>query len=218
EPFSALGAPVRAQLRRELRRLQRDANLSTVLVTHDPEEAAMLAEEILVVSDGRVLQSGRCRDVYRRPASVEIGRLLGIDNLFEGVAGADGALLAGGNGAADASGRGIPVARAGDLPAGADVLWQVPPEAVRVVPQPAPSANVSTVDLGRGRVTDIVDLGRTVELVVELAAGGELRARALDAPDLAVGASCRLEADVQAVSLWRKPADPGAGVDTAALV
>ena len=90
EPFSALDAPVRAELRRELRRLQRDVNLSTVLVTHDPEEAAMLADEIMVVSDGQVLQSGSCRDVYRRPASVKVGRLLGIDNLFEGAAGADG--------------------------------------------------------------------------------------------------------------------------------
>ena len=97
EPFSALDAPVRAELRRELRRLQREVNLSTVLVTHDPEEAAMLADEIVVVSDGQVLQSGSCRDVYQRPASAEIGRLLGIDNLFEGVAGADGVLLAGGD-------------------------------------------------------------------------------------------------------------------------
>jgi molybdate transport system permease protein len=59
EPFSALDAPVRAELRRELRRLQREVNLSTVLVTHDPEEAAMLADEIMVVSDGQVLQLPR---------------------------------------------------------------------------------------------------------------------------------------------------------------
>ena len=51
EPFSALDAPVRDELRRELRRLQRETGLSTVLVTHDPEEAALLADEILVVAD-----------------------------------------------------------------------------------------------------------------------------------------------------------------------
>lgn len=83
EPFSALDAPVRNELRRELRRLQHEVNLSTVVVTHDPEEAAMLADEIVVVSGGRVLQSGRCRDVYQHPGSIEIGRLLGIENLFE---------------------------------------------------------------------------------------------------------------------------------------
>jgi ABC-type sulfate/molybdate transport systems ATPase subunit/ABC-type sulfate transport system permease component len=186
EPFSALDAPVRAELRRELRRLQRDASLSTVLVTHDPEEAAMLADEIIVLSHGVVLQSGTCRDVYQRPASTEIGRLLGIDNLFEG---------------------GLPVGLLADQPAAADLLWQVPPEAARVRPEspPPPSAPASTVDLGRGQVVDIIDLGRTVEVVVELATGLELRARTLEPPELSVGAACRVEADAEAVSVWRKP-------------
>ena len=59
EPFSGLDAPVRDELRRELRRLQRETGLSTVLVTHDPEEAALLADEILVVADGRLLRPDR---------------------------------------------------------------------------------------------------------------------------------------------------------------
>ena len=219
EPFSALDAPVRAELRRELRRLQHDVNLSTVLVTHDPEEAAMLADEIVVLSDGQVLQAGTCRDVYQRPASAEIGRLLGIDNLFEGVAGADGEVLAGGDRVASVSGGGVPVALAAGLSPGTHLLWQVPPEALRVRPEPSPlGANLSTVNLGRGRVTDIVDLGRSVEVVVELATGYELRARTLDAPDLTVGAACRVEADALAISLWPRPADTGARSDTAALV
>ncbi len=215
EPFSALDSPVRAELRRELRRLQRDVNLSTVLVTHDPEEAAMLADEIVVVSDGRVLQSGSCRDVYQRPASAEIGRLLGIDNLFEGTAGADGVLLADGYrapGVPDGGvpGAGVPVGLATGLSAGARLLWQVPPEALRVHQGPLPSSTRgSTVDLGRGRVTDVVDLGRTVEVVVVLSSGIELRARALEVPDLSVGAACRVETETEAVSVWSKPAVTG---------
>jgi molybdate transport system permease protein len=214
EPFSALDAPVRAELRRELRRLQRDVNLSTVLVTHDPEEAAMLADEIVVVSDGQVLQSGSCHEVYRRPASAEIGRLLGIENLFEGAAGAGGVLLgggvllAGGNRALGVPDGGIVQAGlATGLRAGARLLWQVPPEALRVRPGPSPSgANGSVVDLGRGRVTDIIDLGRTVEVVVSLSSGIELRARTLEVPDFSVGAVCRLETDTEAVSVWPEPA------------
>jgi molybdate transport system permease protein len=58
EPFSGLDAPVREELRRELRRLQRERGLSTVLVTHDPEEAALLADEVVVIDEGRVLQAG----------------------------------------------------------------------------------------------------------------------------------------------------------------
>jgi molybdate transport system permease protein len=200
EPFSALDAPVRAELRRELRRLQREVNLSTVIVTHDPEEAAMLADEIVVVSDGQVLQSGSCRDVFQRPASAEIGRLLGIDNLFEGAAGAGGVLLAGGD---RAHGGAVLAGLAAGLPPGARLLWQVPPEALRVRTGPVPpGANGPAVDLGRGQVTDVVDLGRTVEVVVMLSSDIELRARTLEVPDLSVGAACRVETDAEAVSVW----------------
>jgi len=163
----------------------------------------MLADEIMVVSDGQVLQSGTCRDVYQRPASAEIGRLLGIDNLFEGAAGADGVLLTGRDLAPGVSGGGVPLGLATGLPAGARLLWQVPPEALRVRPGPSPSGgNGSTVDLGPGRVTDIIDLGRTVEVVVVLSSGIEFRARALEVPDLSVGAACWVEADRGAVSVW----------------
>jgi len=205
EPFSALDAPVRAELRREMRRLQRDVGLSTVIVTHDPEEAAMLADEIVVVSDGQVLQSGSCRDVYQRPASAEVGRLLGIDNLFEGEAGAEGVLLAAGGHALGIPGGGVPVGPglATALPTGTRLLWQVPPEAVRVRVGPSPSGvNGSAVDLGQGRVTDVIDLGRTVEVVVLVSSGVELRARTLQMPDLSVGAACRVETDPDAVSVW----------------
>ncbi|HEY3951989.1 MAG TPA: ATP-binding cassette domain-containing protein [Streptosporangiaceae bacterium] len=216
EPFSALDAPVRAELRRELRRLQRDVNLSTVLVTHDPEEAAMLADEIIIVSDGQVLQSGNCRDVYQRPASTQIGRLLGIDNLFEGTAGADGVLLAGGDPSLGVPGDGVLAGLATGLPAGARLLWQVPPEALRVCPGTSPSgANGAAVGLGRGRVTDIIDLGRNVEVVVALSSGIELRARTFGAPDLSVGGACRVETDTQAVSVWLTPAVTGTRGDTA---
>ena len=209
EPFSALDAPVRAELRRELRRLQRDVNLSTVIVTHDPEEAAMLADEIVVVSNGQVLQSGNCRDVYQRPASAEIGRLLGIDNLFEGMAGADGVLVAAGDRALSVPGV-VPVGFATGLPIGARVLWQVPAEALRVRSGPSPSgANGSAVDFGLGRVADVIDLGRTVEVVVALSSGLELRARSLEMPDLSVGAACRVETDRAAVSVWSESAVAG---------
>jgi ABC-type Fe3+/spermidine/putrescine transport system ATPase subunit/ABC-type sulfate transport system permease component len=218
EPFSALDAPVRAELRRELRRLQREVSLSTVLVTHDPEEAAMLADEIVVLSHGQVLQSGRCREVYQRPASAEIGRLLGIDNLFEGVAGADGLLLAGGDRGQAEPADDVPVGLATGLPPGARLLWQVPPETLRVRSGPSPSgANGSAVDFGPGRVTDVVDLGRTVEVVAALSSGIELRARTLEVPGLSVGAACRVETDAEAVSVWPKPEITGTRGDPARL-
>jgi hypothetical protein len=58
-------------------------------------------------------------------------------------------------------------------------------------------------------VSDIIDLGRTVEVVVALAGGGEIRARAVQLPDLTIGASCRVQTDPDAVSVWRQPSSSG---------
>lgn len=157
----------------------------------------MLADEILVIRDGQVLQSGSCREVYRRPRSVEVGRLLGIDNLFEGVAGPGGVVFGGGN---------VPVRLPAGLSAGTRLLWQVPPEALRVSQGRPPLSNGSTIALGNGWVTDVVDLGRTVEVVVELAPRSELRARAREVPGISVGDPCWLEAEAEAVSVWPAPA------------
>jgi TOBE domain len=154
--------------------------------------------------------------VYQRPASPEIGRLLGIDNLFEGAAGTDGMLLADPD---RSPGEAVQVGLATGLPAGARLLWQVPPEALRVRPGPSPSdGHGSTVHLGRGRVTDVVDLGRTIEVVVVLSSGIELRARTLELPGLGVGAACQVETDREAVSVWSQSAVTGTRADTARLL
>jgi hypothetical protein len=115
------------------------------------------------------------------------------------------------------------------MPPGAPLLWQVPPEAVWIRPSPQqPGANGTTirgpaaggpvVDLGPGQVTDVIDLGRAVEVVVSLASGIELRSRALGVPDLSVGAACRVESDASAISVWAEPAVTGARTDTARVV
>ena len=117
------------------------------------------------------------------------------------------------------AGAGVPVSLPAGLSAGDRLLWQVPPEALRIRPGPSRSgANGSAVDLGRGQVTDIVDLGRTVEVVVALSSGIELRARTLDLPDISVGADCRVETDSEAVSVWSEPTVTGTRGDAARLV
>jgi ABC-type sulfate/molybdate transport systems ATPase subunit/ABC-type sulfate transport system permease component len=205
EPFSALDAPVRAELRRELRRLQRQVGLSSVIVTHDPQEAATLGEEILVISGGRVLQAGPCGEVLRRPASAEVGRLLGLENLFEGSATRSGALLT--------QTGSLPLT--GSLPPGTRAMWQLAPEGVEVLPAPPAGPpgpgrkpggqGRDEIDLGPATVRDVIDLGRAVELTVVLAAGPELRARPIAAPELTIGSACRAIADAQAISAWELP-------------
>jgi sulfate/thiosulfate transport system ATP-binding protein len=69
EPFGALDAKVRQELRTWLRRLHEDVHVTTIFVTHDQEEAMEVAEQIIVMSDGKVEQSGGPRDLYENPAS-----------------------------------------------------------------------------------------------------------------------------------------------------
>jgi len=68
EPFSALDTPLRRRLRGELRQLQREIAATMVIVTHDPDEAALLGDEILILDQGRVLQTGKTEAVcYSSP-------------------------------------------------------------------------------------------------------------------------------------------------------
>jgi sulfate/thiosulfate transport system ATP-binding protein len=67
EPFGALDAKVRHELRAWLRRLHDEVHVTTIFVTHDQEEAMDVAEQIVVMNDGRIEQSGRPRDVYEHP-------------------------------------------------------------------------------------------------------------------------------------------------------
>ncbi|HVA24866.1 MAG TPA: ABC transporter ATP-binding protein [Chloroflexota bacterium] len=82
EPFSALDAPVRAALREEILELQGRVDVGWVFVTHDLEEAYMLAEDIAVYQGGRILQHGSRDDVFLHPATVEVARLVGIPNVL----------------------------------------------------------------------------------------------------------------------------------------
>lgn len=183
EPFSALDAPVRDRLRRDLRRLQRDADLATVLVTHDPEEAALLAEEIIIISDGHLLQAGGRADVFATPSSARVAGLLGIPNTHTGhVAGPDRIATADVQIAAP-TGRLLP---------GSPIAWCVRPERIRL----ADDAHYAA------RVVDVVDLGGTREATVELAPGLMLTARTPRATEQAPGTACRIDLPPDAITVW----------------
>ncbi len=77
EPFGALDAKVRKELRDWLRRLHDEVHVTTVFVTHDQEEALEVADEIVVINDGRVEQVGTPDDLYDRPANDFVMRFLG---------------------------------------------------------------------------------------------------------------------------------------------
>ena len=130
EPLSNLDARLRVHMRAEIRRLVKDAGATAVYVTHDQDEALSMADRIAVMADGRVVQVGRPREIYRRPANRFVAEFLGEANfLTSTVAGrrSGGVLL-------DTPAGRIRADGGEGLADGATVTCCVRPEAVALVP------------------------------------------------------------------------------------
>ena len=85
EPFSGLDGRLKAEVRETTLRALRDAGAAALVVTHDAEEAMMMADELVLMDEGRILQSGAPRDCYLNPASAAAARLLGEAALIPAV-------------------------------------------------------------------------------------------------------------------------------------
>lgn len=86
EPLSALDAIERVRLRAEIRHLQSQLGVTTIMVTHDQEEALAMADRIVVMRSGRIQQVGGPQDIYRAPANDFVADFIGRGNLIEGPA------------------------------------------------------------------------------------------------------------------------------------
>jgi ABC-type sulfate/molybdate transport systems ATPase subunit/ABC-type sulfate transport system permease component len=182
EPFSALDAPVRARLYREVRRLQRELGLCTVLVTHDPDEAALLADEIIVLEAGRALQQGPVSEVYSHPNSPTVAALLGIANTHPGTVVGAGTIRTG-----DLEVR----APTGGLAPGTEITWAIRPEDVVLEgdgPYPA-------------TIVDFVSLGSNRELTLSLS-GLDLVARTTRELSVHPGMPCQVGLPPDAINVW----------------
>jgi sulfate transport system ATP-binding protein len=84
EPFGALDAKVRVELREWLRRLHEERPITTVFVTHDQEEALGLADRVIVMNRGRVEQIGTPDEIYDRPATEFVASFVGSNNVLRG--------------------------------------------------------------------------------------------------------------------------------------
>jgi iron(III) transport system ATP-binding protein len=161
EPLSALDARVRQSLRREIRDLQRRLGVTTIMVTHDQEEALAMADRIVVMNHGVVEQVGTPVEVYTRPRSPFVARFVGQMNFIAAVAG-------------DAPGR----VRVGEtelrhlapnpVTPGASVLLAIRPEEILVGPAATASGNRV-----RTRVLGVQFLGPFTRLRLSLDAGTE---------------------------------------------
>ena len=204
EPFSAVDVPARQELRRELRRLQRENGVATILVTHDPEEAAFLSQELLIISDGRLLQSGSSREVFSHPASLEVAGLLGIANLLDATV-IDARVI---------DSHGVRITSNGpDLTPGAVVAWSIRPERAVLLSTLDDAdrrvANGETVVAGI--LVDVADVGIATDLLVALAPDVVLHVRCTDDREFELGDPCRVALPADAISVWATNPQVGGG-------
>ncbi|MDP3910332.1 MAG: ABC transporter ATP-binding protein, partial [Gemmatimonadales bacterium] len=96
EPLSNLDAKLREEVRVEIRELQRQLGLTTVMVTHDQEEALTVADRLVVMAEGAVKQIGTQRDLYERPANRVVADFVGRSTFLAGRASADGSFTSAG--------------------------------------------------------------------------------------------------------------------------
>jgi iron(III) transport system ATP-binding protein len=85
EPFSDLDVTLRIQVREDTLRILRDSGIATLMVTHDPEEAMYMADRILIMQNGKIIQDGTPEETYCQPASAYVAALFGPVNRLSGI-------------------------------------------------------------------------------------------------------------------------------------
>jgi len=159
EPFGALDAKIREELRRTIREVQRELGITTVLVTHDQDEAFAMADRIGIMNLGRLLEIGAPHDLYSRPATRFVATFLGAANVFLARSTAQGIQL----GAATVLSAGPPADTSEH-----EVVAVVRPEEVAVA---ASGAELGALFVAEGVVDELMFSGALERLRVRLENG-----------------------------------------------
>jgi spermidine/putrescine transport system ATP-binding protein len=159
EPLGALDLKLRKQMQIELKRLQERLGIAFVYVTHDQEEALVMADRIAVMGEGRIVQSGSGEEIYRAPTTRYVAAFIGEANLLDCVVAEDGKLRL------RRGGRPLPYRT--EAAPGATATLMVRPEDARL------GASPGDVTLG-AVVRDTVFVGSAVRVYLETPDGDEL--------------------------------------------
>jgi putative spermidine/putrescine transport system ATP-binding protein len=195
EPFGALDKNLRLDMQIEVKRLQRQSGITTILVTHDQEEALSMADRVAVMSRGRIEQVSSPTDIYDRPQTLFVNEFVGVTNLLPGTFIRD---AAGQPAVRLTAGATLLVAADAPFDPGAGVIVSIRPEQLRIVPPLAEEIDgcVPTV------IKAVMPLGAHV--VYEVASG--------EGPSIKVSELREAGVDVRAVgaTVYLKPASPAA--------
>jgi iron(III) transport system ATP-binding protein len=191
EPFSSLDATLREQVREDAIAVLRRAGTPVLMVTHEADEAVRVADQIHVMLDGRIVQSGTPAQLYTRPASPFVASFFGPLNRFKG-------WVVGGTVSTPLG----PI-EVSELPDGTPVDVLIRPEAVRLLWDGGASPT-------RFRVQRIRDLGTNRLLHLELPGGPPLSVRLTSGAEFAEGDTVAVEVDPSQVYVYRSPPTPRA--------
>jgi ABC-type Fe3+/spermidine/putrescine transport system ATPase subunit len=169
EPLSALDAKLRLELRFELKKILTDVGATTVVVTHDQDEAMSLADHVVVMNAGRIIQQGSPTEIYGRPRSRFVAEFVGRSNWFRGRLGAE--REKGIYAFAIAGGPEIYVSTPAGRVAGSEAEVCIRPERIQMqCVDPASGARLGANVL-HGILRDIAPLGANISFLVELPFG-----------------------------------------------
>jgi spermidine/putrescine transport system ATP-binding protein len=173
EPLGALDAKLRRSMQLELKRIQTGIGITFIYVTHDQEEALVMSDRIAVMNDGRLEQIGSPADIFERPANAFVAEFIGTENFFSAIVGEaaeegrkvhlgpDHHLIAG---------------RAKARPEGQSVTLAVRPQHIRLSSRAGAEGSVNVVP---GTLKEIIYVGATVRLVLDLGCGRTVQAENL---------------------------------------
>ena len=161
EPLSNLDAKLRAQMRVEIRGIQRRLGITSIFVTHDQDEAMSLSDRIVVMRNAVVEQVGSPDEIYRRPASVFVADFIGRSNFLTVESAAKSKA---GQAKIVVSGKKMDVAAQSKALASKKPVLLVRPESITVA---ASKSQATSVGKGEGRVTNVVFYGNHVEYTLD---------------------------------------------------
>jgi iron(III) transport system ATP-binding protein len=161
EPLSNLDAKLRDRMRFELKRLQRELNVTTIYVTHDQEEALAMSHEIAIMKDGHIVQKARPRSIYEQPANRFVADFIGTTSFVDGtVRDTDGEALT-----INSTIGPIRVAHGGGMNVGAKAVVSLRPENLEIFDS---KPSIGHGNVFEGTVYSKVFLGETLDLQIKV--------------------------------------------------
>jgi len=174
EPLGALDRQLREEMQIELKRIQREAGITFIFVTHDQEEAMRMSDRIVVFNEGRIEQVGTPQEVYEHPATKFVAGFLGVSNILEGEA------------ARSVGGGGAPIS--------------IRPERIRIESSSySPSGEESAL---LGQITEVAYLGANTIFVIEADAGSRISVTTLNQE--LPSQNVRFATGDRVLAVWRK--------------